>query len=201
MDKDLKDAVLAAFDGDADDKQAATGDADTATDEAAEKAPAGSKAGGAPKKGALGAAASPRRLAAPVAPAGKRVAAAEDSAVSAAAPRSHSASAYVPAPAAPRGSASALLPTLLGVVLVALVLILIVQTLSLKAAVNRQGAQLRDLKGLEAVLKDVKNLARVTVSVYQEPGKRPQKVIAVHELGEDGVLKLSKLSILPLEEP
>lgn len=206
MDKDLKDAVLAAFDGDADDKQAATADADPATEEAAEKAsPAAAKAGGASKKGSLGVAGNPRRLGTPVAPAGRKAVPArepaEEPAVPAGAPRPHSASAYAPAPAAPHGSASTILPTLLGVVLLVLVLILLVQTLSLKAAVNRQGAQLRELKGMEAILKDVKNLARVTVSVYQEPGKRPQKVIAVHELGEDGVLKLSKLSILPLEEP
>jgi hypothetical protein len=98
-----------------------------------------------------------------------------------------------------------MLSVLLSAVLIVLVLVLLIQVISLSAAVGRQEAAIRDLKSqgaaLETALREVKNLARVTVSVYQEPGKRPQKVIAVHDVGEDGKLEIKKLTILPLEEP
>jgi uncharacterized membrane protein YhiD involved in acid resistance len=97
----------------------------------------------------------------------------------------------LPTAPAPRAAAGGgMLSLALTGVLLVLVVILLIQMVNLKAAVGRQ----------EAVLKEVKNLARITVSVYQEPGKRPQRVIAVHDLDADGKMKLSKMTILPLEE-
>jgi hypothetical protein len=190
MDKDLKDAVLAAFDGEPEDEKPATDAATEAADKAAAVAP---KAGAGQKKTVLGAAGTARRLATPVAPAVRKATADREPAEepAPAASRQHAAAVHAAAPvhAAPR-TAGGTLSLVLTVALIALVGILLVQTRSLKTAVSQQ----------EAMLKDLKNLARITVSVYHEPGKRPQKVIAVHDLDEDGKLKVVKMTIVPLEE-
>jgi hypothetical protein len=79
------------------------------------------------------------------------------------------------------------------VVLALLVIILMVQVAGLKSALGKQEERLS-----EKVL-DLKNYARVTVSVYAEPGKRPQRVIAAHDV-VDGKIKLGKMIISPLDE-
>jgi hypothetical protein len=175
MDKDLKDAVLAAFDGDADDKTAAADAAEGSAENTGKTSSAIPKAGTALKKASTGAAPSARRSPTPLAPAGRKAAATDDAAG---------------APAASRPPASSRLSLLLTAVLLVLVAILLAQTLSLKAAVSRQ----------EAVLKDLKKLARISVSVYQEPGKRPQQVIAGHDVDAEGKVRIDKMIIRPLPE-
>ena len=190
MDKDLQDAVLAAFDGEPKDETTTTDQA--RDDAAAEGATVVLKPGNTPKKTLLSATGTGRRLPATATTAIRKAAPVhEPEAEPVAAPaaptpaRRPAAPVHAPAPGA-RGTLSLLLTAVLAV----LVVILLVQTLSLKAAVGRQ----------EAMLKDLKNLARITVSVYQEPGKRPQRVIAVHDLDTDGKLKPVKMTIVPLEE-
>jgi hypothetical protein len=217
MDKDLKDAVLAAFDGEPeDDKQAAGPAEEGAAEEVAEGDQEGTVAAGGPKAGAprrkAVAASGPIRRAAPAAPApGRRpgaalaettpaVAAAArpktnvafpaetgDSARPAARPYAGPVAAATPAA---KRSPLGVLSLLLTVVLAVLVIVLLVQVAGLKEEIRRQ----------EALVREIKNLSRVTVSVYQEPGKRAQQVIAGHDVDADGKVKIGKMIIQPLPE-
>jgi hypothetical protein len=92
-------------------------------------------------------------------------------------------------PAAKR-SPLGVLSLLLTVVLAVLVIVLLVQVAGLKEEIRRQ----------EALVREIKNLSRVTVSVYQEPGKRAQQVIAGHDVDADGKVKIGKMIIQPLPE-
>lgn len=173
MDKDIKDAVMAAFDGEPEDDAKATGEAAAAE----AKASATVKPAAVRKKAVLGAGAMATRR--PVPEAGPAAAAvAGTRPVVAAAPS--------------RSAGAGLLRLVLAVVVVLAILAVIqlVQIAGLKAALARQDAALRELK----------SLARVTVSVYQEPGKRPQQVIASHALDDKGDIKPGRMVIRPLPE-
>lgn len=209
MDKDLKDAVLAAFDGEPEDKkpkeegasaeEEQTEEAADAEDVETPAATATKGAAGVKKKPGLGSTGTVRRTPAagmarkPVPAAVAREPAEEAPApvAHAAAPRAHAAAVH-PATAAAAGGSSKLL-LIMNAILAVLVIVLMVQVAGLKSALRKQESALSER------VTDLKNYARVTVGVYAEPGKRPQRVIAVHDV-VDGKIKLGKMTISPLEE-
>lgn len=213
MDKDLKDAVLAAFDGEPEDKKSkeeGAGVEEEQAEEAADaedvEAPAATaiKGGaGVKRKPGLGSTGTVRRPPAagmarkPVPAAAAREPAEEAPApvAHAAAPRAHAAAHPAPVHAAPASAAggSARMLLIVNAILAVLVIVLMVQVAGLKSALRKQESALSER------ITDLKNYARVTVGVYAEPGKRPQRVIAVHDV-VDGKIKLGKMTISPLEE-
>ena len=94
------------------------------------------------------------------------------------------------ATATAKRSGGNLVSLLLTLVLAVLVVVLLVQVLGLKESIRQQNALIREIR----------NLSRVTVSVYQEPGKRAQQVIAGHDLDSDGNVKVGRMIIRPLPE-
>ncbi len=213
MDKDLKDAVLAAFDGEPEDKkpkeegasveEEQAEEAADAEDVEASAAAAAKGAAGVKKKPGLGSTGTARRAPAagmarkpvPAAAAREPAEEAPAPAAHAAAPRAHAAAhpAPVHAAAAPAAGGSARLLLIMNAILAVLVIVLMVQVAGLKSALRKQE------NALSERITDLKNYARVTVGVYAEPGKRPQRVIAVHDV-VDGKIKLGKMTIAPLEE-
>jgi hypothetical protein len=208
MDKDLQDAVRAAFDGKpADEKPAAAptpaAAAPAEATPADEEATPVTKSAGVTKKPALGAGGATRRLSTVAAAAARKGAPArapaEETAAAPVVPRQPVAAVQAPVAVGgvPRTPAVALLALLVSLMSLVLLVVVLGQIRGLSAAVGRQDDA---LKNQQAALKELRNLARVTVSVYQEPGKRPQQVIAGHDVDAEGKVKIGKMIIQPLPE-
>jgi hypothetical protein len=223
MDKDLKDAVLAAFDGEPEDgkgsgDEAAEGPAEENAGEAegSAAAGAGAKAGAARKKvvgptqlrRAQGVSGAARKPGAAGEEAPQATAAAVRPKTSVTFPREGTEDARpaaarpytgaMPAAGAASGSSMVTVFSLaLTLVLAALVVVLMIQMAGVTALLRQQEAVLRQQ---EAAIRDLRRVAQFTVSVYQEPGKRPQLVTAAHDVDADGKAKLLRMTIKPLED-
>jgi|GEM_PF-2633786 len=223
MDKDLKDAVLAAFDGKPEDRKGQAEDADAAKAEAVEAEEdgagdqegaadgAGSKVGAGKKKVVSGAGTTVRRAAAAgPAPLRRAGPGGETVAMAAARPKTSvtfagdggdearpaarpHAVAAPAAPAAARSSAAALLSLVLTALLAVLVVALLVQVSGIRRDQKRLGER------MDEQFTDVRNYSRIQFSTYAEQGKRPQQVVAVIEV-KDGKPKIVNMVIRPLEE-